>query len=148
MTALTLDKDAIYQDAPDTSSRFVVLDARSREINLSAAKQLIADRRLGIGCDQLITLRSAARSQTDVFFGSTIRTAARLAPAAIHDPTSPRSDRRKGGRSCSRRTYQPARRRTPARDSVDMGPVRVGLAGDSRSALPTTLCASRSVWDR
>jgi diaminopimelate epimerase len=47
---------------------FVVLDARSRPLALStAARRLIADRRLGIGCDQLITLERPKTEGADVF---------------------------------------------------------------------------------
>ncbi|HYM32923.1 MAG TPA: diaminopimelate epimerase [Candidatus Cybelea sp.] len=42
---------------------FVVLDARTAPIHLSEAQvRAIADRRLGIGCDQIITLENSARA--------------------------------------------------------------------------------------
>jgi diaminopimelate epimerase len=47
---------------------FVVIDARSRPIGLSEAeRRLIADRRLGIGCDQLIVLERRKSAAADVF---------------------------------------------------------------------------------
>lgn len=43
---------------------FVVIDARHRPLNLpTAALARIADRRLGIGCDQLIVLEPSARAE-------------------------------------------------------------------------------------
>ena len=42
---------------------FVVLDARARPIELSLRQvRAIADRRLGVGCDQLITLENSTRA--------------------------------------------------------------------------------------
>jgi len=47
---------------------FVVIDARSRPVSLDlSARRRIADRRLGIGCDQLILLERAAAGRADVF---------------------------------------------------------------------------------
>lgn len=67
MTALTLNKVPFIK-MHGLGNDFVVLDARSREISLSARqKQLIADRRLGVGCDQLITLEAPRDAQADVF---------------------------------------------------------------------------------
>ena len=67
MTALTLDKMP-FTKMHGLGNDFVVLDARAREIRLTARqKQLIADRRLGIGCDQLITLEAPRDRQADVF---------------------------------------------------------------------------------
>lgn len=46
---------------------FVVLDARARAIELSDARvRAIADRRLGVGCDQLIVVSAAADARADV----------------------------------------------------------------------------------
>jgi len=47
---------------------FVVLDARRKAIPLSLAdRRRIADRRLGVGCDQLIVLEPSQSAGTDVF---------------------------------------------------------------------------------
>jgi diaminopimelate epimerase len=47
---------------------FVVLDARNRSLALTEAqRRLIADRRLGVGCDQLITLERPKSAGADVF---------------------------------------------------------------------------------
>jgi diaminopimelate epimerase len=47
---------------------FVVLDARNRTLALTEAqRRLIADRRLGVGCDQLITLERPKSPGADVF---------------------------------------------------------------------------------
>lgn len=67
MTALTLDK-VPFTKMHGLGNDFVVLDARSRDLRLTLRqKQLIADRRLGIGCDQLITLEAPKDRQADVF---------------------------------------------------------------------------------
>lgn len=47
---------------------FVVIDGRASKIELSAAQiRLIANRRLGVGCDQLIVLESPKNQAADVF---------------------------------------------------------------------------------
>jgi len=47
---------------------FVVLDARARKLDLPVARiSAIADRRLGVGCDQLIVLEPATDRSADVF---------------------------------------------------------------------------------
>jgi diaminopimelate epimerase len=47
---------------------FVVIDARERALSLSLAeRQLIADRRLGVGCDQLVILEPPKDRLADVF---------------------------------------------------------------------------------
>lgn len=47
---------------------FVVLDARARPLDLSPARRrAIADRRLGVGCDQLIVLEPPTERDADVF---------------------------------------------------------------------------------
>jgi diaminopimelate epimerase len=47
---------------------FVVLDARGMAFDLTPARRrAIADRRLGVGCDQLIVLEPATESDADVF---------------------------------------------------------------------------------
>src|SRR6185503_11415548 len=47
---------------------FVVLDARSRAIDLPVGRiRAIADRRLGVGCDQLIVLEPPTDRAADVF---------------------------------------------------------------------------------
>jgi len=47
---------------------FVVLDARSRALDLTVPRRrAIADRRLGVGCDQLIVLESPTEPDADVF---------------------------------------------------------------------------------
>ena len=47
---------------------FVVLDARARKLDLPAARiSAIADRRLGVGCDQLIVLEPPTERGADVF---------------------------------------------------------------------------------
>jgi diaminopimelate epimerase len=43
---------------------FVVLDARERAVNVSpAAARMIADRRLGVGCDQIVVIEPDAEAQ-------------------------------------------------------------------------------------
>src|SRR5262252_2772473 len=47
---------------------FVVLDARARPIDLPVERRrAIADRRLGVGCDQLIVLEPPTERGADVF---------------------------------------------------------------------------------
>src|SRR3954463_10619269 len=47
---------------------FVVLDARARSLDLSVERRrAIADRRLGVGCDQLIVLEPPTDRDADVF---------------------------------------------------------------------------------
>src|SRR6267154_610581 len=47
---------------------FVVLDARQAALDLTPARRrAIADRRLGVGCDQLIVLEAPTESDADVF---------------------------------------------------------------------------------
>jgi len=47
---------------------FVVLDARHRSFDLTPERRrLIADRRLGVGCDQLIVLEPPTEREADVF---------------------------------------------------------------------------------
>ena len=47
---------------------FVILDGRSRALELPPERRrTIADRKLGIGCDQLIVLEPASERAADVF---------------------------------------------------------------------------------
>jgi diaminopimelate epimerase len=47
---------------------FVVLDARTQALGLSLeSRRLVADRKLGVGCDQLIVLEPPAERDADVF---------------------------------------------------------------------------------
>jgi diaminopimelate epimerase len=47
---------------------FVVLDARARALGLSLdARRMVADRKRGVGCDQLIVLEPPAERDADVF---------------------------------------------------------------------------------
>src|SRR5881394_262985 len=47
---------------------FVVLDARATPLDLSLQRRrAIADRRLGVGCDQLIVLEQPTDDEADVF---------------------------------------------------------------------------------
>jgi diaminopimelate epimerase len=47
---------------------FVVLDARGRALALSPeSRRIVADRKLGVGCDQLIVLEPPAERDADVF---------------------------------------------------------------------------------
>src|SRR3981189_2076822 len=47
---------------------FVVLDVRGAALDLTAARRrTIADRRLGVGCDQLIVLETPTERDADVF---------------------------------------------------------------------------------
>src|SRR6187399_738884 len=47
---------------------FVVLDARGRALDLTVPRRrAIADRRLGVGCDQLIVLEPPTDDEADVF---------------------------------------------------------------------------------
>ena len=47
---------------------FVVLDARTAALDLTPERRrVIADRRLGVGCDQLIVLEPPTEREADVF---------------------------------------------------------------------------------
>ena len=47
---------------------FVVLDARTANLDLTLERRrTIADRRLGVGCDQLIVLEPPTEREADVF---------------------------------------------------------------------------------
>src|SRR5499427_7794722 len=47
---------------------FVILDGRSRALDLPLARRRsIADRRLGVGCDQLIVLEPPTEREADIF---------------------------------------------------------------------------------
>src|SRR5215471_5293281 len=47
---------------------FVVLDARDARLDLTPERRrAIADRRLGVGCDQLIVLEPATEREADIF---------------------------------------------------------------------------------
>src|SRR6187402_3107914 len=47
---------------------FVVLDARARALGLSLeGRRMVADRKLGVGCDQLIVLEPPTERDADVF---------------------------------------------------------------------------------
>ena len=47
---------------------FVVLDARTAALDLTPERRrIIADRRLGVGCDQLIVLEPPTEREADVF---------------------------------------------------------------------------------
>ena len=47
---------------------FVVLDARHASFDLTPERRrIIADRRLGVGCDQLIVLEPPTEREADVF---------------------------------------------------------------------------------
>lgn len=62
MTALTFTK------MHGLGNDFVVFDARQDRLNLTEAEvRAIANRRTGIGCDQLIVMEPAEHSQADVF---------------------------------------------------------------------------------
>ena len=63
---------------------FVVLDTRRTALDLTPARRrAIADRRLGVGCDQLIVLEPPTIAAPMSSCGFTTPTAARLAPAAM-----------------------------------------------------------------
>src|SRR3546814_16062923 len=65
---------------------FVVLDARTAALDLTDAQvRVIADRRTGVGCDQLVVLRPPRAPGADVFMG--IRNADGGAVAACGNAT-------------------------------------------------------------
>ena len=110
---------------------FVVLDARRKAIPLSLAdRRRIADRRLGVGCDQLIVLEPSQSAGTDVFMriyntdGSEAR--------ACGNATRCIAARRMEERGADRLAIETVAGVLQARDaghglvSVDMGEIRTG----------------------
>jgi len=70
---------------------FVVLDARGRALDLTPPRRrAIADRRLGVGCDQLIVLEAPTESEADVFMRIYNPEVRRPRPAATPRAASPR----------------------------------------------------------
>jgi len=65
---MTATVDVPFRKMHGLGNDFVVLDARSRPLDLTVARRrAIADRRLGVGCDQLIVLEPPTDRQADVF---------------------------------------------------------------------------------
>jgi len=65
---MTATADVSFRKMHGLGNDFVVLDARSRPLDLTVARRrAIADRRLGVGCDQLIVLELPTDRQADVF---------------------------------------------------------------------------------
>lgn len=65
---MTATADVPFRKMHGLGNDFVVLDARSRPLDLTVARRrAIADRRLGVGCDQLIVLEPPTDRQADVF---------------------------------------------------------------------------------
>ncbi|MDH3596367.1 MAG: diaminopimelate epimerase [Rhodospirillales bacterium] len=110
---------------------FVVIDARREPFDLDDAQaRTIADRRLGVGCDQLIVMEPAASSTADVFMrirnadggeveacGNATRCVAALLMAE------------RGGERCTVETRAgllEAKPAGPDRIAVDMGEARLG----------------------
>src|SRR5712692_6989171 len=59
---------AVFLKMHGLGNDFVVLDARRAAFDLTPARRrAIADRRLGVGCDQLIVLEAPTESDADVF---------------------------------------------------------------------------------
>ena len=110
---------------------FVVLDARRRSIPLSLDdRRRIADRRLGIGCDQLIVLEPPQTAGADVFMR--IYNPDGSEAGACGNATRCISGRLMGESGADRMIVEtisgllPARRREAGRIAVDMGPARLG----------------------
>jgi diaminopimelate epimerase len=110
---------------------FVVLDARRRSIPLSLGeRRCIADRRLGIGCDQLIVLEPPQTGGADVFMR--IYNPDGSEAGACGNATRCISGRLMGESGAERMIVEtisgllPARRRGAGRIAVDMGPARLG----------------------
>jgi diaminopimelate epimerase len=60
--------DVPFRKMHGLGNDFVVLDARARPLDLTPARRrAIADRRTGVGCDQLIVLEPPTDRQADVF---------------------------------------------------------------------------------
>ena len=69
---------------------FVVLDARGAAFDLTAdRRRAIADRRLGVGCDQLIVLEPPTERDADVSLFGPLPTATPGATAMAADPADP-----------------------------------------------------------
>ncbi|HKU98323.1 MAG TPA: diaminopimelate epimerase [Vineibacter sp.] len=65
---MTATADVPFRKMHGLGNDFVVLDARSRPLDLTLERRRnIADRRLGVGCDQLIVLEPPTDRQADVF---------------------------------------------------------------------------------
>jgi diaminopimelate epimerase len=110
---------------------FVVLDARRRAIPLSLAeRRRIADRRRGIGCDQLIVLEPARSAEADVFVR--IYNPDGSEAGACGNATRCISGRLMGESGAERMVVEtvsgllPARRREGGRITVDMGVAKTG----------------------
>lgn len=110
---------------------FVVLDARRKAIPLSLAdRRRIADRRRGIGCDQLIVLEPPRTAGADVFMR--IYNPDGSEAGACGNATRCISGRLMGESGAERMTVEtisgllPARRREGSRITVDMGVARTG----------------------
>jgi diaminopimelate epimerase len=110
---------------------FVVLDARRKAIPLSFAdRRRIADRRRGIGCDQLIVLEPAQSAGAAVFMR--IYNPDGSEAGACGNATRCISGRLMGESGAERMTVEtisgllPARRREGGRITVDMGVARTG----------------------
>ncbi|HVY99469.1 MAG TPA: diaminopimelate epimerase [Dongiaceae bacterium] len=110
---------------------FVVLDARRRAIPLGLAdRRRIADRRRGVGCDQLIVLEPPRSAGADVFMR--IYNPDGSEAGACGNATRCVSGRLMGESGAERMTVEtvsgllPARRGAGGRITVDMGPARLG----------------------
>ncbi len=65
---MTATADVPFRKMHGLGNDFVVLDARSRPLDLTLERRrTIADRRRGVGCDQLIVLEPPTDRQADVF---------------------------------------------------------------------------------
>lgn len=110
---------------------FVVLDARRASIPLTPAeRRRIADRRRGVGCDQLIVLEPAKTSGADVFMR--IFNPDGGEAGACGNATRCIAGRLMAESGADRMTVEtisgllPARRREAGRICVDMGEARLG----------------------
>ena len=125
---------------------FVILDRRSGKLSLSAAQiRRIADRRLGVGCDQLLSLEPSERA--DVFM-------------RVYNPDGSESGACGNGTRCVARLVM--EERGGARATIETaagvltvtagaprlhgrhGPARASAGTRSRSPGPRT--PSRSIW--
>ena len=122
---------------------FVVLDAREKELALPAWVRRIADRRLGVGCDQLIVLERDPEAQADAFMrilnadgteAGACGNATRCVAALLAEES--------GARLVTVRTVTgllPAEILGPGLVEVDMGPPRLDWEGVPLSGPMDTL---------
>ena len=129
---------------------FVVIDARRAELALDAARaRIIADRRIGIGCDQLIVIEAPRSKHADAYM-------------RILNPDGSEAGACGNGTRCVadlllRETSRDhlvietiaglldARRVSDSRISVE-GPIMAGIYWHKRDAWPSRVAAATCVW--